>query len=46
MLADIAPPSHKLNWSGLEGNPFPSFQLAALTEISLDISPLQLLERD
>lgn len=46
MLVDITPPSHKVNWSGLEGIPLLSFQLGALTEISFDISPSHLLERE
>lgn len=46
ILADIAPPSHIVNWSGLEGILLLSFQLAALPEISLAISPSHLLERE
>lgn len=38
--------SQKVNWSGLEEIPLLSFQLAALTEISLDISSSHLLERE
>lgn len=45
MLAATAPPSHRANWSGLEGSPRLAFQLAALTAISLNVGPSHLSAR-
>lgn len=46
VLADTASPSHKANWSGLEGIPCLLFQLVDLAETSLDKSPSHVLERE
>lgn len=41
-----APPSHTVNWPGMEGIPLPKLKLAAITETSLDTSPSALMEKE